>query len=109
MLRTKPKERVLSDYQVQILTNALRIAAETFDGYVVDNNRWQGMYDAMSDADKAKHDAGMINGRAYRSMAGQFAQQAEEVRNLAEILINGDDTEDGNAVVEVIVRTTPED
>lgn len=108
MLRTKPTERTLSDHQVSTLTNALTIASETFDGYVKDNATARAKYEAMSDADKDKHDAGMIHGRAYRILVDQFEGQAKAARDLIDLLTNGDDGEDGNADVEIIVRTTPE-
>lgn len=110
MLKTRPSERPLSDHEASTLKNALRVAAERFGEHAKEMAGARDAYAAMSPEDKAAHDTGMIHGNAYRHLAGQFEQQAEDTLALLELIENGDDalTHEG-AYVEIIVRTTPED
>lgn len=97
------KVTTLSEHYRSTLQNALVVAAERFEGHADDlrltaadyESRVAGEEGGLTDDDGAP----LVNPAAYRSLADQFAKQAEDTRSILATLAGADDAASDTAVL----------
>lgn len=81
--RNKVRDIQLTETEQHTLLTGLQNAGRDFQKIADDFAKWDATYRAYTPEQKAQHDAGLVQGSAYKGLAEQFQRQAKDTRELA--------------------------